>query len=69
MHLRSSYRRRVSCCALTPVSRLICFAIAQVCELDIIFNFHKAYYILDEVLVELYVEDKFGESSIESSCN
>jgi hypothetical protein len=23
----------------------------QVCELDLIFNFHKAYYILDEVLL------------------
>lgn len=23
----------------------------NVCELDIIFNFHKAYYILDEMLV------------------
>ena len=25
--------------------------ISQVCELDLIFNFHKAYYILDEVLL------------------
>ena len=24
---------------------------SNVCELDLIFNFHKAYYILDEVLV------------------
>lgn len=23
----------------------------NVCELDIIFNFHKAYYILDEIIV------------------
>ena len=23
----------------------------SVCELDLIFNFHKAYYILDEVLL------------------
>jgi len=23
----------------------------SVCELDLIFNFHKAYYILDEVLI------------------
>jgi AP-1 complex subunit sigma 1/2 len=23
----------------------------NVCELDIIFNFHKAYYLLDEVLL------------------
>lgn len=27
---------------------LLCF---QVCELDIIFNFEKAYFILDELLV------------------
>jgi AP-1 complex subunit sigma 1/2 len=24
---------------------------AQVCELDLIFNFHKAYYILDELVI------------------
>ena len=23
----------------------------NVCELDIIFNFHKAYYILDEIFI------------------
>uniref|UniRef100_A0A0E0KJT2 AP complex subunit sigma n=1 Tax=Oryza punctata TaxID=4537 RepID=A0A0E0KJT2_ORYPU len=23
----------------------------EVCELDLIFNFHKAYYILDEILI------------------
>ena len=23
----------------------------NVCELDLIFNFHKAYYILDELLI------------------
>lgn len=27
------------------------FAIFQVCELDIIFNFEKAYFILDEFLL------------------
>ena len=27
------------------------FADAQVCELDIIFNFEKAYFILDELLL------------------
>ena len=31
--------------ALTPHN------FVQVCELDLIFNFHKAYYILDEVLL------------------
>lgn len=27
------------------------FRILQVCELDIIFNFEKAYFILDELLI------------------
>lgn len=27
------------------------YFIVQVCELDIIFNFEKAYFILDELLV------------------
>lgn len=29
----------------------ICNIILQVCELDIIFNFEKAYFILDEFLL------------------
>lgn len=29
----------------------MCVWVAQVCELDIIFNFEKAYFILDEFLV------------------
>lgn len=28
-----------------------CFSQPQVCELDIIFNFEKAYFILDEFLL------------------
>lgn len=28
-----------------------CFCVRQVCELDIIFNFEKAYFILDEFLM------------------
>lgn len=28
-----------------------CLCLFQVCELDIIFNFEKAYFILDELLV------------------
>lgn len=28
-----------------------CLCLLQVCELDIIFNFEKAYFILDELLV------------------
>jgi AP-1 complex subunit sigma 1/2 len=31
----------------------------QVCELDLIFNFHKAYYILDE----LFIAGELQESS------
>ena len=35
-----------------PVGRLLFECnYGQVCELDLIFNFHKAYYILDEVLL------------------
>jgi hypothetical protein len=35
-----------------PLGRLFCVCnYGQVCELDLIFNFHKAYYILDEVLL------------------
>merc|ERR1711933_532061 len=29
----------------------------NVCELDLIFNFHKAYYILDEVIIAGEVEE------------
>jgi len=34
----------------------------QVCELDLIFNFHKAYYILDELIMagELQETSKKG---------
>jgi AP-1 complex subunit sigma 1/2 len=28
-----------------------CIILLQVCELDIIFNFEKAYFILDELLL------------------
>jgi AP-1 complex subunit sigma 1/2 len=28
-----------------------------VCELDIIFNFHKAYYILDELLIGGHLQE------------
>ena len=34
----------------------------QVCELDLIFNFHKAYYILDE----LFVNGELQETSKKS---
>lgn len=29
----------------------------NVCELDLIFNFHKAYYILDEVLIAGHLQE------------
>ena len=29
----------------------------SVCELDLIFNFHKAYYLLDELLIAGYVQE------------
>ncbi|RYY79292.1 hypothetical protein EON63_17260 [archaeon] len=29
----------------------------NVCELDIIFNFHKAYYILDELFVGGHLQE------------
>ena len=29
----------------------------QVCELDIIFNFHKAYYILDELFIGGHLQE------------
>lgn len=32
-------------------SEILTYGIPQVCELDIIFNFEKAYFILDEFLL------------------
>ena len=29
----------------------------NVCELDIIFNFHRAYHILDELMIGGYIQD------------
>jgi AP-1 complex subunit sigma 1/2 len=29
----------------------------NVCELDLIFNFHKAYYILDEILISGHMQE------------
>lgn len=36
---------------LTVFSLISCSFVSQVCELDIIFNFEKAYFILDEFLL------------------
>lgn len=33
------------------VTVYLCIILFQVCELDIIFNFEKAYYILDEFIL------------------
>jgi AP-1 complex subunit sigma 1/2 len=37
----------------------------NVCELDIIFNFHKAYYILDELFIGGHLQEtsKVGDES------
>ncbi len=35
----------------------IIMLISQVCELDIIFNFHKAYYILDELFIGGHLQE------------
>jgi AP-1 complex subunit sigma 1/2 len=39
----------------------------NVCELDIIFNFHKAYYILDELFIGGHLQEtsKVGGSSLQ----
>jgi AP-1 complex subunit sigma 1/2 len=29
----------------------------SVCELDLIFNFHKAYYILDEIMLAGHIQE------------
>lgn len=40
------------CCTLhAPVLHGVPRYFGNVCELDLIFNFHKAYYILDELLI------------------
>eukprot|EP00831_Metopus_contortus_P001375 TRINITY_DN10496_c0_g1_i5.p2 TRINITY_DN10496_c0_g1~~TRINITY_DN10496_c0_g1_i5.p2 ORF type:complete len:109 (+),score=25.10 TRINITY_DN10496_c0_g1_i5:133-459(+) len=36
----------------------------NVCELDIIFNFHKAYQLLDEVLVSGYVHESSKKQTL-----
>jgi len=39
----------------------------NVCELDIIFNFHKAYYIIEEILGAGYFQESGNIKFI--SCN
>ena len=38
----------------------------SVCELDLIFNFHKAYYILDELLMAGYVQESSKKSILKA---
>ena len=40
-----------------PLSHFPCLSLPQVCELDIIFNFHKAYYILDEMFIGGHLQE------------
>lgn len=46
---------------LTPV-----FTCMQVCELDIIFNFEKAYFILDEFLMGGEIQDTSKKSVLKA---
>ncbi len=48
----------------------LCNIIFQVCELDIIFNFEKAYFILDEFLMGGEIQETSKQSiakSVEAS--
>ncbi len=48
----------------------LCNIILQVCELDIIFNFEKAYFILDEFLMGGEIQETSKQSiakSVEAS--
>eukprot|EP01017_Pseudomicrothorax_dubius_P016567 TRINITY_DN1878_c0_g1_i2.p1 TRINITY_DN1878_c0_g1~~TRINITY_DN1878_c0_g1_i2.p1 ORF type:complete len:154 (+),score=43.17 TRINITY_DN1878_c0_g1_i2:132-593(+) len=38
----------------------------NVCELDIIFNFHKAYYILDEIILSGHLEESSKKSILKA---
>jgi AP-1 complex subunit sigma 1/2 len=38
----------------------------NVCELDLIFNFHKAYYILDELILGGEIQDSSRRSVLKS---
>jgi len=43
---------------------LMCFVHIQVCELDIIFNFEKAHYVLDEFIIGGEVQESSQKSVI-----
>ena len=38
----------------------------SVCELDIIFNFHKAYYIIEEILAAGYIQESDKKGILKS---
>lgn len=38
----------------------------NVCELDIIFNFHKAYFIMDEIMLGGYIQEPSKRSILKS---
>jgi len=38
----------------------------NVCELDLIFNFHKAYYILDEILLAGHLQEPSKKSVLKA---
>lgn len=40
----------------------------NVCELDIIFNFHRAYHILDELMIGGYLQDT-SKKEVLKSCS
>ena len=42
------------------------FYFVQVCELDIIFNFEKAYFILDEFLMGGEIQDTSKKSVLKA---
>jgi len=45
---------------------LFCVCVCQVCELDIIFNFEKAYFILDEFLMGGEIQDTSKKSVLKA---
>ena len=38
----------------------------SVCELDIIFNYHKAYYIVEEILAAGFIQESDKKSIIKN---
>ena len=58
-YLSPTRRLRVSViCVVVVVYHVTIVYICQVCELDIIFNFEKAYFMLDEFIIGGEVKEK-----------